>query len=1128
MVFPAMIIVPSALQVVHAQRSTDIIYPDSDGNVVVKGNFDELSGSDWTVYANGEGKKVFTVDGGTIPSYSVKIKSGAELTGDQFIRNGVVVTTQGYTIENSGSLNVGNYGILADYGNTIVQNKSGGLIQGGNVGINFSNERIWVDSLNLLGNDVEVEAPGNTVINSGSIIGSSRGIYSGGYSSLTVENQTGGTITGNYGSGIETQNGLVVTNAGSIIGGAGTDGPAILTKEFFRNGSGISTGFGANITNSGIITGMNGDGISAYDSLVLENSGSISGLGDRFIDGKGLAFFIGGGSGVSAGSNAMIVNQESGNITGINYGIRAGNNLNLTNYGTITVSNSEGGYAGVSAYGAANIQNYGTISGGQYGIIMGGDQMFPGAKVSNEPLPEFQPFSTITNSGTITGSQAAIVLGGREFIPVLLDAPDISGGNIVNLDFGSIVNGDIIGSNGNDTINFLSGSKSPKQQENIVNGSVYGIETITKSESGYAFIGGPGASVSVVADTINISGGGLIINGSLISQSDGKTQVILSGDGKLDGTGDWNADISIGSGGLSAGSTSTPLGGDDGPIPLRFSKNISEVNTSSSIGTLTINGNVASALPVFEFAAKAAAPSSGYLRVDVRPQTAIVNGVNSDLINHIGAGNTFDVTGLDIQLAPTDINKTLTDGKYTIVDSENPLVGVDAIGSVGVHFSSNAPDTGSFLATGGGDFDKNTVLTKYFTTIETEDPVKTNTLTTRAAAFDPNNSNLIVSIQHGFENLPGLTKNQAALGAAITGLVNNPSPILQDFIAALDFSDLAAVQATLAALDPSATLGVVNSVVNSNYRLHRLTQEHLASIRGTSRESTEVAPSSKDAKGVITPGPSSVLTSGRGNAWGAFSLDGQDNQGAESSASYDGTSGSFTAGVDWLVAPQLVAGLVLDGSRGNYDADDYSSDVDSFRGALYGTFGGAMGFYSDAIVGFGTHSLDSTIGSAGVLTSSTSNDTDASSFQAMWTAGYTMGDSKVKHGPFGGLEYQKVDVDGYTQGGPLAIQVGSYDVESLRALIGYRVNVDLGKFRPYASAAYAYEFNDDATTTTASLAGVPFSVSTAGQSSAFILTAGSSYILTDDLALDLGYRGDIATDDGITSNGGTIGVNYSF
>lgn len=1133
-VFPAIIVVPALLQVAQAQLPSRLIFPDSAGNVVVNGNFDELSGSDWTVIANGGKLMVNSV---STSDFSVNIKSGALLTGDESRRNGVEVNSEGYFIRNSGSLDVKSYGVISYVGNTLVENKAGALIQGGIDGIRFSDEKSGWETRITSG--VTNEIPGNKVVNDGSILGSSIGINSNGISTLSVDNRAAGTITGNYGPGILAGDGLVVTNEGAILGGAGSDMIWKFDRPIYRNGAGISAGFYSQITNSGEIIATYGSGITTGDGMILENSGSISGLGGNNGFAKTPLIFIGGGgTGVATGSNAVIVNDKSGSIIGTYNGISAGSNLTLTNHGTISGTNSGNGeigvgYAGVTASRGANIQNDGYISGDQYGIVINSESILTDNTVLPTSNLEFSPVSTITNSGTITGGQAAILLGSGRFFPGFAEAPVSFGENVVNLDFGSNIVGDIRGGLGSDTINFLDGSKTPNQQENIVRGSLFGIEAITKSGTGYAFIGGPGESVQVFADTINVSGGGLIINGSLASQGERKVQVTLTGDGELDGTGAWNADISVGAGGISAGGTNTSLGGDEPLILEKFTKSISGLSNESAIGTLTINGNIGAALPVvdlpvFPLASNAAAAKqSGYIRVDVRPQASVLNGVSHDIIYHGGVGNTFDVTGLDIQIAPTDINKTLTDGKYTIVDSENPLVGVKKIGSVGVHFDSNAPDTGSFLATGSGENDPNTVLTRYFTKIKTEDPIF-SAVPFSAAAFDPNNSNLVIKIKHDFESLPGLSKNQAALGAVIDGLVNNPSPILQDFIAALDYSDLGTVQSTLAALDPGNTLGLANSVVNGNYRLHRQTQEHLAAIRGNSRQSTETAPSSKDAKGVITPGASTVSSTGRGNAWGSFSLDGQDNQSGDGGGDYDGTSGAFTAGVDWLVAPSLVAGLVLDGSRGNYDADNYSSDVESFRGALYATYGGALGFYSDALVGFGTHSLDSSIGSAGVLIGSTSNSTGANSFQAMWTAGYTMGDTKVKHGPFGGFEYQNLDVDGYTQGGPLAIRVGGYDVESLRALIGYRVNLDLGKFRPYASAAYAHEFEDGANHTTASLAGVPFRVSGAEQSSAFILTAGTSYTLTEALTLDLGYRGDIATDDGITSNGGSIGVNYSF
>jgi outer membrane autotransporter protein len=660
----------------------------------------------------------------------------------------------------------------------------------------------------------------------------------------------------------------------------------------------------------------------------------------------------------------------------------------------------------------------------------------------------------------------------------------------------------------------------------------------------------------VFTNAINVSGGGLVINGDIFALNEvparlangdfdesAKTFVSLSNGGTLDGTGVWNIDIALGDGGISAGATDILLSGGGNSVEPALRSTQNAQLTNDAVGTLTLNGRVAQSLEIIPItppngplaAATAIVPPLTHVRVDIIPQTPIRNGINSDLIVQQGAGNTFDLTGVGIRIAPTDINRTLTEGRYTVIDSDSPLLGVGALGPVAVDFSPAAVETGRFKATQSGRNNQNTVLAGYFVTVETADPV-TPVVTGEAPGLaaaeviqnDPNDSDLILNIQHDFEGLPGLSSVQSQIGAALDRLVGSDNPLIQDFIAALDYSDLAAVQATLAGLDPSATLGLATSVVNSNYRLHRLTQEHLAAIRGTGRQVSEPGASTTDAKGGMVTGTPTSRTIGRGNAWGSLSYDGQDFEGPSSVRDFDGDAGSFTAGVDWLIAPQFVLGIVLDGSKSDLDGNGFSSDVDSFRGAIYGTWGESMGFYSDFLLGFGNHNLDSKRGPSGILLDSANSDTDANSVQALWTIGYTIGNDQVRHGPFAGLEYQQVDVDGFTQSGPIPVEVGDYDIDSVRALIGYRVNASYGRFRPYASIAYAHEFEDGDTRVTASLAGESFSISGAELSSAVLLTVGTGYAVNDSLTFDIGYRGEIATDDGISSHGGSLGLNYAF
>jgi outer membrane autotransporter protein len=189
------------------------------------------------------------------------------------------------------------------------------------------------------------------------------------------------------------------------------------------------------------------------------------------------------------------------------------------------------------------------------------------------------------------------------------------------------------------------------------------------------------------------------------------------------------------------------------------------------------------------------------------------------------------------------------------------------------------------------------------------------------------------------------------------------------------------------------------------------------------------------------------------------------------------------------LAPNLLMGVVLDGTSGSHQ--------DAFKGAIYGTWGESMGVYSDFLAGFGTHNLDSSSSFYGT------SSPDANEFQALWTFGYTMGDREVKHGPFAGLEYQSVNLDRFNAG-LLPITMDSGNLDSLRGLIGYRVNACYGRFSPYASAAYAHEFKDNHIHASGTFDGNAFTVSGDSLCSAILLSLGTTYAFTDRLSMDIG------------------------
>lgn len=762
----------------------------------------------------------------------------------------------------------------------------------------------------------------------------------------------------------------------------------------------------------------------------------------------------------------IVNNHENAVIQGGSAGVFADTGLDLRNHGGIAGLTG----AGVDALDGTVIHNYGT------GSIVGASD---GISIFGASGLE----STVTNEGSITGTTGVGIFAAGGTVSVRVNNSGTISGNLaaiqlqgafneINLEQGSEVIGVIVGGDGFNTLNFTAGAVGFADDGNIVHGDVQGMDTINKDGSGFAFIGEIGNFHDVQAGSINVISGGLFINGN-VDGLDGNTQITADG-GELggvdDGTG-WNADIDLlNGGGIGAGST---------PLVLALPP-------QDAVGILSINGDVTHALD-----------SDSYVRVNIIPQTGIDPGVNSDLIVNIGS---YDVGNADIRITPTDRSQVLSDGTYTIIDSDRSILGLDtSLGSVKLQLDENA----SVIS--------DSVLTEYFTEVR---------------LADGDDTNVVLDIQHDYEGLPGLTPTQTVLASVLDASINNPAPSIQEFIASLDYSDLGTVQATLTALDPSTTFGVTNSVVSGNYRLHRLTQQHLAGVRNIERI-TETGPSTTDAKGAEVADSTTTHSFGRGHAWGSLSYDWQNHDASANSADYDGETGAFTAGFDWRVAPRLVFGLVVDGSKGDLDGEGFGSDVDSLRTAVYGTWGAGTGFYSDFLVGYGDHSLDST--RRFPIGGSVSGDTDASSLQALWTVGYTMGDARVKYGPFAGLEYQNVDVDGFTESGlPLTMKVDGYDVDSFRALIGYRIDADLGTIRPYGLIAYAHEFEDGETNTTATFGNVPFRISGAEQSSAFLIALGAGIQLTDNLILDIGYRGEIATDDGMSSHGGSLALDYSF
>jgi outer membrane autotransporter protein len=995
------------------------------------------------------GANTIRANGGTSANPFINIIAGVSMTGSiaPLETEVVEITAANYTVTNAGSLaGSAHDGINSTFAFTLTNS---GIISaaGGNQGVQTVGLGTSItNSGTISGTDDAILFSGNggTVINSGLIDGitgpASDGIF--GNNGVTVTNNAGGTIRGldngidmfdtlnltnNYNatitginnSAVFANDSATINNYGSISGG--TSGISVTSGAIINNNTTFLIGPDA----GGQITGLNGNGITATTGLMLTN--------------EALGLIQGSISGVQAGNSATITNQANATITGTtDAGLRLGDLASVTNSGTIT--GLEYG-VNLSTTTTASVTNNagGIITGtNQFGVL--GDT----------------GVETVTNAGTITGGLSALQLNG--------------GANIVNLNDGSVLNGDARASGGGSLDITMNGGliSTGDSTQNTINGGVFNAVTLNKTGSGMAVVTG-----TTAADAISVTGGYLYLGNNVTNAAGGENTISASG-AEIGGLGTWDSSISLINGAsISPGSTALAL-----------------TNTvANSIGTLTVAGDVT------------LSSSSAYVW-NVTP------GGASDRINLTGAGNVFTTNNSDFVISPTDVNTPLLDGSTTVVATDSLLVG--GFGSITVDplaldFNTTTPDYGPFEA--------NFI----------------NPIIVGFSSLDPSidNTDWVLTIEHDYSQF-GSTENEVAAGKMLNGLVDTATGNVADLLAAMDYSDEFFTQAVLAALDPGAYMATAAGLASNNYHLHRTVENHNAAVRAGSIAPVMAPPAEPSAKGATVAAPMAIGCAGSSNVWGSFSYDWQDLQTSSSSFDQDGEVYAFTAGIDFTLAENFRLGIVAEGSQSDWDGDlDLGSEVESYRFAAYANWGAATGWFVDALLGYNTHSVDQSRGS---IFGNESADYDADGWQGLINVGYAIETSAGSFSPYLGLEWQSLSADSFdTEDGPLAISYGDYDIDTFRVLAGVRWEAELTEnVWGYASATYAFEVEDDAADTTVDFGGSSYRASGLEQGDSVLVSAGIRWGVATCTTIDFGYRGEFAMDDGIDSNGANIGLNYSF
>ncbi|RKE74060.1 autotransporter outer membrane beta-barrel domain-containing protein [Pseudorhodoplanes sinuspersici] len=259
------------------------------------------------------------------------------------------------------------------------------------------------------------------------------------------------------------------------------------------------------------------------------------------------------------------------------------------------------------------------------------------------------------------------------------------------------------------------------------------------------------------------------------------------------------------------------------------------------------------------------------------------------------------------------------------------------------------------------------------------------------------------------------------------------------------------------------------------------------------------------------------------NEWGLF-ISGNAlfaRQGAtQNSPSSKYTTAVVTAGIDRLVAPDLIVGFLAGFGRTNADLDllGSTSKITSVMLGAYGTYFRDSGFLNAAFV-YGHNSYDSTRIAVGTpnVSSNTGNQ-----FAAQASVGTDLRWGALVVTPEAGLQYTAVQVGAFTETGAAALSIGKEDVDSLRSSLGVRLRQDWrggwGAFQPELRAAWQHEFLDDQQKISASFADAAlpgsFETVTAGIGRDFgIVGAGFSASIGQQSSVSFNYDYKFGGDD---------------
>ena len=355
------------------------------------------------------------------------------------------------------------------------------------------------------------------------------------------------------------------------------------------------------------------------------------------------------------------------------------------------------------------------------------------------------------------------------------------------------------------------------------------------------------------------------------------------------------------------------------------------------------------------------------------------------------------------------------------------------------------------------------------------------------------NSVILDVLQGSFaKDVPNLTPNERAVGAALDKVVNSKQ--VSGLVDKLDSLSLASVPGALDQIAPTELLTMFDASIASASvqadNLERRMEEIRDGSTGFSGDGLHLTNSHGEqsaggsAKQAIGKDGKELAPAPLSDRWGFF-INGSgefvDVESNDIAHGTDFTTGGISTGADYRLGNHAAAGVTAGYSntsasgRGNGPVQTNSGKL-----GLYGTvFDRGCGFFLNGALGGGLNNYDT---QRETLGGTARGETEGTDFNTMLGTGYTYHHGGWSAGPVTSLRYSWVGIDGFTERGSLTpLRFGDQSESSLKSTAGLQASyvIPVGKmtFTPQVRAQWQHEYLDDARSIGASfLPGGAFSV----------------------------------------------------